>query len=158
MNIFYLHDNPRTAAEYQCDKHVVKMVLETAQLLSTAHHISGSPHASALYKATHKNHPSAVWVRENKGNYLWALEHLKSLLSEYTYRYNKVHKTARLIPILENVPDISDDEMTEPPQCMYDDCRHPDVVHAYRTYYAERMGEIDMRWTKRSKPTWLEAA
>lgn len=157
MNIFYLHDNPTTAAQYQCDKHVVKMILETAQLLSTAHHLAGSDHAETLYKVTHKNHPCAVWVRQCSGNYSWTLDHLKALLAEYTHRYGKVHKTSRLVAALENVPDIPDDEMTEPPQCMYDDCRHPDVVHAYRTYYAERMNEIDMRWTNRDKPTFLGA-
>lgn len=155
MNIFYLHDDPYIAAQYQCDKHVVKMVLETAQLLSTAHHLTDSVHADKLYKATHKNHPSAVWVRSSKQNYLWALEHLKGLLAEYTFRYNKIHKTSNLLSILDNVPDIVADELTEPPQCMYDDCKHPDVVQAYRLYYAARQKEIDMRWTKRNKPLWL---
>ena len=156
MNIFVVDHDPFVAAKMLCDKHVVKMILETAQLLSTAHHLTGSPLACKLYKMTHKNHPSAVWVRSSKGNYRWALAHLKGLLKEYTFRYNKIHKTSNLLSSLESVPDLIDQEdLTEPPQCMYDDCRHPDVVHAYRLYYLTRQQEIDMRWTKRDKPNWL---
>ena len=155
MNIFYLHDDPYIAAQYQCDKHVVKMVLETAQLLSTAHHLTDSVHADKLYKATHKNHPCAIWVRESLDNYMWTIWHLKGLLDEYTFRYNKIHKTSNLVSTLENIPMLPDKDLTEPPQCMYDDCKHPDVVQAYRLYYAARQKEIDMRWTKRVKPSWL---
>ena len=79
MNIFYLHENPQRCAEMHCDKHVVKMILETAQLLSTAHHeIDGEP-SIECYKATHKNHPSAVWARENRSNYIWLWNLLNSL-------------------------------------------------------------------------------
>ena len=70
MNIFYLDRNPILAADKQCDRHVVKMILETAQLLSTAHYeLDGE---SPAYKPTHKNHPSAVWVRKSLDHYLWA--------------------------------------------------------------------------------------
>ena len=155
MNIFFLDLDPYKAAQLQCDKHVVKMVLETAQLLSSAHHLTGSEHADKLYRLTHKNHPSAVWVRQSDDNYVWTLMHLKGLLAEYTFRYNKIHKTSKLVSILENVPDLPAEELTEPPQCMYDDCKHPDLVHAYRLYYAEKQKEITMRWTKRNKPVWL---
>ena len=81
MNIFYLSRSPVEAAKMQCDKHVVKMILETAQLLSTAHHeLDG---ASVAYKPTHKNHPSAVWVRSSSDHYRWTVAHLEALGSEY---------------------------------------------------------------------------
>ena len=69
MNIFYLHDDPVTCAKMHCDKHVVKMIVEYAQLLSTAHHVCDGEPKIHCYKATHKNHPSAVWARANKHNY-----------------------------------------------------------------------------------------
>ena len=64
MNIFVLDNDPFKAAEYQCDKHVVKMVLETAQLLCSAHE-------TAPYKRTHYNHPCAIWTRSSLSNYMW---------------------------------------------------------------------------------------
>ena len=80
MNIFYLDRDPHEAARLQCDKHVVKMILETAQLLSTAHNeLDGGQIA---YKTTHKNHPSAVWARKSLDNYLWLYRHLEGLGSE----------------------------------------------------------------------------
>ena len=103
MNIFYLNKSFRQTAKDHCDKHVVKMILETAQLLSTAHRVlDGDEYADRvnLYKATHKNHPSAVWVRSNKEAYDWTYMLLVQLCKEYTKRYNKEHKTARLIPWL----------------------------------------------------------
>ena len=155
MNIFRVHDNPRIAAMHLCDKHVVKMILETAQVLSAAHHTAESRHMDKVYKVTHKNHPCTRWVRESKDNYLWTLEHLKGLLREYTYRYNKRHKSGALLPYLSQVPNLPDVGQTEPPQAMYDDCRHYDCVHAYCTYYKQRQEEISMKWTKRKKPSWL---
>ena len=71
MNIFYLHDDPEVCAKSHCDKHVVKMILEYSQLLSTAHHeLDGEP-SIECYKSTHKNHPSALWARTNRSNYNW---------------------------------------------------------------------------------------
>ena len=156
MNIFRVHDNPMIAAQSLCNKHVVKMVLETAQILSAAHHTANSQYADKVYKVTHKNHPCTKWVRESRSNYQWTFIHLLGLLNEYTYRYNKRHKTSRLLPYLCITPNLPDVGETKPPQAMYDDCRHPDVIHAYRTYYKERQTEIDMQWTKRKRPNWLK--
>jgi hypothetical protein len=90
MNIFYLHDNAKVSAMAMTNKHVVKMIVESTQLLSTAHHVLDGPDAiSGIYKPTHKNHPSAVWVRESMGNYLWLRDHTYFLLQEYASRYNK---------------------------------------------------------------------
>ena len=113
MNIFYLHPEPRTCAEMHVDKHVVKMIIEYAQLLSTAHRIlDGEEYIDAssgrrikrwrladdameqnLYKASHINHPSAVWVRQSNNNYTWLFCLFTELLQEYTYRYGKHHAT-----------------------------------------------------------------
>lgn len=145
MNIFYLDQNPIIAAWYHCDKHVVKMILETAQLLSTAHHHYGSA-TSEMYKPTHRNHPSAVWVRESRANYMWAWRLFSALCAEYTERYGKTHKTSRLLKALFNRPDgIPTARMTEPPQCMPDEYKGDDTVLAYRSYY---------RGDKRRFATW----
>ena len=69
MNIFYLDKNPDLSAQLHCDKHVVKMILEYAQMLSTAHRVLDN--SQDVYKIAHKNHPCTIWVRENKSNYKW---------------------------------------------------------------------------------------
>ena len=153
MNIFYLDDEPFTAARMHCDKHCVKMVLETAQLLSTAHRVlDGDEYADdvGLYKATHKNHPSAVWVRQSFRNYNWAYFLLVALCNEYTDRYNKTHKTANLIDALDQHPKkLTNEDFTEPPQCMPDEYKDKCTVTAYRQYY---LGE-KMYMAKWSLPT-----
>ena len=90
MNIFYLDRNPEIAAQMMCDKHVVKMILESAQMLSTAHRVldgDGYANKYGLYKSTHKNHPSAIWARTNGENYVWLWNNFDALRSEYSYRY-----------------------------------------------------------------------
>ena len=101
MNIFYLHHDPVICARQHNDRHVSKMIVETAQLLSTAHHeLDGKP-SIFCYKRAHWNHPSAVWCRENTQNYLWLHSLLVELCVEYTYRFSdtlertKIHKTER---------------------------------------------------------------
>ncbi len=100
MNIFVTNTCPIKSAIILDDKRLIKMVLETTQLLSTTLTILGSK--KAPYKPTHKNHPCTLWVKESKGNYLWLLNHLKSLATEYTKRYNKVHKCQDYIEIFTN--------------------------------------------------------
>ena len=96
MNIFYLSSCPVDAASFHCDKHVVKMILEYAQLLSTAHHVlDGDDAPEGIYKCTHKNHPSAVWARETNNNYRWLYDLFLELGKEYTYRYGKEHLTIK---------------------------------------------------------------
>lgn len=147
MNVFYLSKCPIQAAQRQCDKHVVKMVLETAQLLSTAHHISGT---GGPYKVTHKNHPSAVWSREATGNYRWLYAHFEALSHEYTKRYGKVHKSWREHSVaLSRCPDgIPLGAHTAPPQCMPDECKNTDTVVAYMVYYNHKADE----WAAKGSP------
>jgi hypothetical protein len=157
MNIFRVDNDPHIAAKCLSDKHVVKMVLESAQLLSTAHRELESPVAEKCYKKTHINHPSAIWTRESRNNYIWVLEHLNGLLREYTYRYDKIHKTAEKLPYLEQIPVFEKTDSTAMPQCMPDEFKNPnDVVSGYRAYYHEKANVMVMKWTKRRKPDWLK--
>lgn len=151
MNLFYLDRDPAEAARMQCDRHVVKMILETAQMLSTAHiELDGR---QVAYKSTHKNHPSTVWVRGNTMQYRWAWQHLKALGDEYTRRYGKVHKTIRehLDTLAQYPENLAYGELIDPPQCMYDDCKHADTVIAYQQYYNAKADE----WSVAGRPmTW----
>ena len=160
MNIFYLDRNPRIAAQMMCDKHVVKMILESAQMLSTAHRVLDGDdiaNSKGLYKMAHKNHPSTVWVRANSKNYEWLWEHMDALMKEYTHRYGKHHATERLIHYLWEFPkNIShgDGEFTDPPQCMPDHCKDEDTVSAYHKYYIMEKSNF-ATWKRRDKPEWF---
>ena len=160
MNIFVLSLNPEEAAKAHCDKHVVKMILETAQLLSTAHHVHPSAYyptiQDLIYKKTHVNHPCAIWVRANKQNYLWAFSLLFNLLNEYTFRYGKVHKTQRLLGPLALIPNIDQESALTPfAQAMPEVYRSQyDAVEAYRSYYINEKSKL-LTYTKREKPEWL---
>jgi hypothetical protein len=136
MNIFYLSHCPQKAAQVQYNKHVVKMILETAQLLCTAHHELGSS-IDIPYKATHKNHPSAIWVRSSAEAYMWAYEHMLALGAEYTKRYGKQHLTiAKCRDVLYTLPNgISNADFVQPPQCMPDEYKSECSVDAYWNYY-----------------------
>jgi hypothetical protein len=135
MNIFYLHYNTRRCARYHVDRHVVKMILETAQLLCTAIIIITNDENTGFCKATHKNHPCAIWVRKSKANWLWLKELGLALCKEYTLRYEKKHKYEDKIEALI-VPDLEDVEFTEPPQAMPEEYKNKESsVIAYRQYY-----------------------
>jgi hypothetical protein len=160
VNIFYLSDVPRLAAKDHCDKHIVKMILEYAQLLSTAHRIlDGDDWADkhSLYKATHKNHPSAVWARQNVLTYCWLWELLCCCCEEYTKRYDKIHATERkgLMDTLGEVPNnITMGSFTRPPQCMPDEYKNEDTIKAYQDYY---IGEkiAFAKWKHGKTPDWF---
>ena len=154
MNIFRLHDDPEIAAAMHCDKHVVKMILETAQLLSSAHWMSDS---SAPYRLTHKNHPSSKWTRQSIQHYRWLIDLGLHLCEEYTYRYDKIHKTQSIIEWLSaNEPNIPDDGFVHPPQCMPDYCKLDDTVLAYRNYYISEKSKF-AKW-KTTIPGWYQYA
>ena len=179
MNIFFLDRDPRVAAEYHCDKHVVKMILESAQLLSTAHRVLDGQMAIAksktnrnvkrwslndsreavLYQAGHINHPSAVWIRSNMDHYRWVHDLLYYLIGEYKYRYNdKYHKCESLQSELLNCPfNIPIVDWEDPPQAMPDDVKVPgNPVEAYRSYYAKYKADMS-KWTRRGEPSWWNA-
>lgn len=155
MNIFVVHYNPATAAQMLCDKHVVKMALETAQLLCSAFENGTAP-----YKRTHYNHPCAKWARELAGNYLWLVQHGLALCVEYQYRYNKEHKCKSVIQwCFDNMHLIKfqkDDyyRVTPFPQAMPDKYKNIDAVKAYRAYYNGEKLKF-AKYTKREKPEWV---
>jgi len=181
MNIFYLDHDVTKCAEMHNDKHVVKMILEYAQLLSTAHRVLDGVELSGLsasgrkrkfwtladsrdytlYKATHIHHPSAVWVRQSKENYLWLANMLLALCEEYTYRYGKVHKTERdglVNVLLKNIPNnIADSNFTQPTPAMPDEVKiSGDSIKSYRNYYINNKTHL-ASWKKRSTPGWYNA-
>ena len=161
MNIFYLDECPWVCATLMHNRHVVKMPLETAQLLSTAHvEVDGR---QVAYKSTHKAHPSAIWTMEAKENYLWLYEHFKALITEHQHRYpmSNLHKSARFLEAL-----------AEPPQGITRVKRTPirlampeilkaqySGVEAYRKYYRiyKRVDKDGRKatWTERPVPQWF---
>ena len=160
MNIFILSFNPKEAAEFHCDKHVVKMILETAQLLYTCHWMlnpEGLPENA--YKKCHMNHPCGIWVRESLANYKWLCELGKYLCEEYTFRYGKIHKTqVHLLWLMQNPPlSLEDRGITEIRLAMPIEYKQPNPVEAYRTYYIEsklkQRGIV--KYTKREWPKFL---
>lgn len=180
MNIFRLNNNPAIAAQDQCDKHVVKMPLESAQMLCTAHRMldgvferrknkNGNniqyfliedEREDVFYKAVHFNHPSTVWTRECLANYQWHYDHFIALCDEYTFRYGKVHAAdTKLREILKTPPKnikktVEETEfklaMKSNPECMLDD-----PVESYRAFYQTKQDRFSMVWTKRSAPEWF---
>jgi len=185
MNIFYLDKDPELCAKYHCDKHVVKMILEYAQLLSTAHRIidgfegygsskSGNRQVriwtlhdsreEVLYKATHVNHPSNIWTRQSAENYmyLWRLWHF--LCKEYVDRYKKDHVSwIKLGGQLSLIPDNLDNlervdiGFTNPPQCMPDEYKDDDTVIAYRNFYNGSKSKF-AKWQYSITPHWFHSS
>jgi len=139
LNIFYLHEDPRKAAEYQYNKHVVKMILESAQMLCTAHHCYGDKHQveNTPYKQAHLNHPSTVWTRRSKSTYMWLYNHMMALGNEYTKRYGKTHLSITKCKDFLSIPPkhIQGDDWCQPPQCMPDEYKADCAIHAYWNYY-----------------------
>lgn len=180
MNIFYLHRNVNACAIAHVDRHVVKMILEYAQLLSTAHRVIDGEAVVGLsstgrkqtiypltgkrevllYKATHINHPSAVWVRQSTGNYEWLHSLLVAVCKEYTYRYGKVHSCERsgLVALLALKPRLLPvGEFTQPPQAMPEEYTQADSVKAYRAYYIGAKKHLHS-WKLRRTPVWVTIA
>ena len=139
MNIFYLNRDPVKAAQIQYNKHVVKMILESAQMLCTAHHHYDNGH-NVPYKKAHYNHPSTIWCRQNASQYMWLYDHMIALGKEYTKRYKKTHLTiTKCKEPLRHLPlGIPDSTFTEPPQCMPDQYKViGDSLSAYWNYYEQ---------------------
>lgn len=154
MNIFFLDWDVKKCAQYHCDKHVVKMILETAQLLCTSHHATSSPHTPP-YRIVHKNHPCSIWVRQSLSNYLYLTELGLELCNEYTYRYGKKHKSSEVIEwSVLNKPVISDIGFTNPPLAMPEQYKVGDVIQSYRNYYLGEKYKFTS-WKGRQIPKWF---
>lgn len=180
MNIFYLHNDPKTCAQMHNDSHCSKMIIEYAQLMSTAHRfLDGEQYydktkngrkiarwlhpdpvmESTLYKASHIKHPSGIWTRKSKQNYMWLYNMWTELNTEFMYRYNKnaPHESFRKLQlILANEPtNLKEGVFTEPTPAMPDDVKNPSSVVAYRDYYIKYKQHL-AKWTKRDIPMWME--
>ena len=154
MNIFFLDEDVKKCAQYHVDKHVVKMILETAQLLCGVHHVTAHDTSHVPYKLSHKNHPCSIWCRESLSNYLYLCELGLELCKEYTYRYGKRHKSQDVIEwCLINKPNIPDIEFTEPAKAMPDEYKVKSVVESYRNYYVGAKKQL-ANWKKRTIPSW----
>ena len=182
MNIFVLDKDPVKAAKYHCDKHVVKMILESGQMLCTAHWIHNLNQTDKQFsdfkrvkeakefilenidskyippwKMTHAKHPCSIWTAETQENYQWHLNLMKHLLKEYTKRYKKNHKAESVwVWLNENYPLASSwsSLKTEHPQCMPDECKvFGDPVAAYRKYYHEHKSYM-AKWKWGPLPDW----
>lgn len=159
MNIFYLHKSPEISAQMVCNSHCIKMIIESAQMLSTAHNILDNSNLPNLYKTTHKNHPSSVWVRSSFLHYSWLYKHFVALCDEYTYRYGKTHLTdSKLRNTLRNYPRAFSDgtyNWSPPPCCMPNECKiSDDPVTNYRHYYNTYKSHI-FKWKIREQPDWV---
>jgi len=162
MNIFYLDENPIIAAKMQCNKHVVKMTLETAQLLC-----SPFPEGEAPYKRSHYKHPASIWLRESRDNYRWLLMHGLALAKEYTERYGRVHSSEKVIKwCFVNVYkiDFPEEGLTTPPYAISADmnCRmlitefdSLSRVEQYQLYYIMDKNHFAM-WPEGKMPEWYE--
>lgn len=158
MNLFVLDYSPEKAAQYHCDRHVVKMILETAQMLSTVLRATGleSVRGTPLYKATHQNHPCTKWIAARPGNFGWAVELGCELLQEYTRRYDKIHKTTNLLVDIRTAfphPAHPVDFALAMPEQFRDPA---DPVTSYRTYIAASKSHF-ARWAKTTpEPPWWQ--
>ena len=177
MNIFHLHKDPVICAEMHIDKHVVKMPIEYAQLMSTAHRMLdgemylgktennrkikrwrlNDERESILYKASHINHPSAIWVRQSIENYYQMYKLYMATLAEYTYRYGKIHGSTKpsiaLIRPPKNIPKVKG---TQLPQCMPEMCKVKfNPILAYRNYYIVEKNSF-ASWKNREIPEWFQ--
>jgi hypothetical protein len=162
MNIFFLDWDPKKCAKETLDKHIIKQILESTQLLYSVYHLCDPEKLTICpytpYKLTHKNHPCAKWVRENLSNFYWLLLLSWEYCKEYTYRYEKIHACQKhIIWMVHNLPDLCKAKITMPAQAMPDKyrCLSPqDPVQAYKNYY---IGEklYFAKYTKREIPIWI---
>lgn len=178
MNVFYLSHNAEECAQYHVDKHVVKMITEQNQILSTTHRLlDGSPvygvrkggvskvvgyklsdpsADSIIYKTTHVNHPSTMWARQSVENYLWLVEMTDALCKEYTHRYGKIHAGSRVLDALRTPPkNLVSKEFTQPTPAMPDEYKvKGDSIQSYRNYYNGAKARM-FSWKNRETPEWI---
>jgi len=185
LNIFYLSENPVEAAEWMVDRHVVKMILESAQLLSTAHRLLDGreillevdilkddgtvktkkkkwwllddAREEVIYSATHINHPSAIWARSSVENYNWLVDHFFALMAEYTHRYDKQHKCYGEISYMLASPPkkLEEFDMTKMPSCMAEEYVIGSDPVNNYRNYY-KMGKTHLhKWTNREPPEWI---
>ena len=183
MNLFILSECPIKSAQMQCNTHINKMTVESAQMLSTAHrmldgHAEKRPSKSGkrlsthwihpdshfdntLYKAVHYHHPCTVWTMETIENYKWHYVHFVALAKEFQYRYDKEHKSFTVLKDILRLPpkNIPDESLTDWPLAMGSnpECMFPeDPVKSYRLFYQTKQERFKMVWSKRPIPKWFK--
>lgn len=162
MNRFILDYSPNEIAKQLCDQHIVKMPLEEAQMLCTAVRVHAPDYAErhGLYKTAYKNHPCTIWCRESRPNFEYAVQLFKSMLEEYTNRYNKHHASGRHLNALTDAIDLMPEgDFTKHPQCFsgHDDCKTNEdwPIKAYRKFYAVDKLKFARYNKGRDMPRWL---
>jgi hypothetical protein len=158
MNIFVLDLDTKKCAEYHNDKHCIKQLLESAQLICGVHHMTNPQISEQVpYKLSHKNHPCSIWARECIENYVWLCDLGIALCREYTYRYNKTHKSQLVIEwCMSNLPKIRENgKLTPFALAMPDDCKVGNAVESYRKYYVNHKKHFSV-WKNRDIPNWFK--
>ena len=168
MNIFFLSADPEEAAEMSCDRHSIKMILESAQMLSTSLRQHGYDGEEYIYGSTHLNHPSTIWTAKNLSNFDWVLTHALALCREYTHRYGKFHKSEEILLRCGELREryIPAGSLTVPPKCMgleykIGESTWDDVVASYRNYYQKGKTYMNKgkgpQWNKipTRQPSWF---
>ena len=152
MNIFLLDYDHETCARYHCDKHVVKMPLETTQMLCT---VNWRYNQEAPYKPVHQKHPCTLWAGETVNNYRWLWKLGISLCKEYTFRYNRVHACEKILAIVKDPPvELTNTGLTKFAQAMPDEYKNADVIKAYHQYYNGEKKRLAV-WKKRKTPPFM---
>jgi len=162
MNIFLTSNDPVACAQVQDDKRVIKMALETAQLLSTALRTVYPDVAKGLYGSTHVFHPCSVWARKDLANFLWLVDHGRALTDEYQFRFDRYHKSRDVIELAFNHLHVFGDCFpgTETkPVFSFDSSgqQRGDVFTNYQYCLMNKWVNLDSRkplWTYRGKPSW----
>ena len=157
MNIFVLDADPCVAAQMMCDKHVVKMILEGCQMLSTVHSLDVvQDNKPKLYKPCFHNHPCTIWARASKSNYYWLANHTYELTNEYTSRYGKVHKSTSMAQWFTHNPpsNLPNTICTKFAQAMPEVYKNTDAVKAYRAYYVGDKRRF-AKWSNGKTPKWF---
>ena len=164
MNIFFLSIDKKACAQYLVNRHIVKMLLEHTQILCSVHHVCGSidPDFVIPYKLTHMNHPCSKWARESLANYNYLIELTLEMFAEYTFRYEKIHKSEQYVRSMKiHLPKLEDIGFTIPAQAMPDLYKSVDtemtlesVVEAYRKYYFNDKKHL-FAWKKRDIPEFI---
>jgi len=151
MNIFVLDYDPKVAAQMHCDKHIVKMIIEVAQMLCTVGRQNGF---DTPYRSTHARHPCTLWAAESKSNWNWLIEHGIAMGEEYTRRYGRTHKSSEIIQWCanHNIGPKVDKGLTPFAKAMPDEYKVDDAVQSYRNYYLGAKAHF-AKW-KTGAPDW----
>jgi hypothetical protein len=164
MNIFVLDKMPHKSAEYLDDKRVVKMITETAQMLSTAFYQKLAPKKYAMlittdkriYKPAYYNHPCTVWTRESYTNWMWLKTYGIYLYKEYKARYGKIHKAGEVIKQFPDPTHLPKVGLTSFAQAMPDQYKNTDTVKAYRDYFIGEKLPTNPQWKTGKIPYWIK--